>query len=84
MPQQRYLESGKLCSRIPERGLLPATTKVHTRILMRVLEIRMVDVSFGDFSDGLEDHDDEDATTFPQAERDSGSQTTAATLSLVH
>ena len=51
---------------------------------MRVWEIRMVDVSFGDFADGLEDHDDEDAPTFPHAERDSGSQTTAATLSLVH
>ena len=51
---------------------------------MRDLEIRMVDVSFGDLAEGLEDHDDEDAPTFPQAERDSGSQTTAATLSLVH
>ena len=57
---------------------------VHKGILIRDLEIRMVDVSFGDLADGLEDHEDEDAPTFPQAERDSGSQTTAATLSLVH
>ena len=51
---------------------------------MRDLEIRMVDVSFGDLAEGIGDHDDEDAPTFPHAERDSGSQTTAATLSLVH
>ena len=51
MPQQRYLESGKLCSRIPERGLLPVKSNDHIGILMRDLEIRMVDVSFGDFAE---------------------------------
>ena len=51
MPQQRYLESGKLCSRIPERGLLPVNSNDHIGILMRDLEIRMVDVSFGDLAE---------------------------------